>query len=206
MEKQKHKRGDVYNERMIFDEELADGLDFTEDDLHFNRKGELTHRQKKLLRHYIWYWNLPLLFLLFVLTFPGILLIGVLIVESIQGEPIVVHRHLSRAGGYLRNYLALASVPAALLWFYELNRFRVPFRDLRRGVVVSTHGTIKETNTDKGIWTFDHVSLYVDEKDKFYVPENNEWLAQIRHQKRDEFILYYTPNSKIIVSAEPLAE
>ena len=166
------------------DPDLAYGLNFTPEDLAANREGYMTKKQRVYLGNQRSLWMSAIV--LAVIACP--ILSTYAIWNGIQ-----IHDSTSSRVGII----ALICVVTGGFAIYAATRRRIYNADVYKGNVSMTEGSIV-LDVDSG---GRRVEYYVGIGNRNYRISKSAFLAFKNH---NEYRLYYAPNSRIVLSAEPM--
>lgn len=170
---------------IIFDEELAYGLDFTQKDLEANRNGYMTERQHHVLKQVARKATKPLVP---TTIFAWLMSFGFLF-GLLQTQDFGIFLTFS------------AILFGAILATASITSFYTPINlDIHDGAVELANGkVVLQLNVNK-VYTVNHLTI------KRYGKFKLHRRAYLRFKHLEPYIIYYAPNSRIILSAMPIEE
>lgn len=196
MDKLKQKRKHIVEPltpEMHFDAVLAEGLQFNQKDLSANRHGVMTLQQRQALEDRIIRTHASAIVIVSIFVAVMILLGAGMIVPA-----VITNNFGHPEQSVLTIFTGLMLIISMIVLFYGfvVNKLRTPVLE-RDKLIMAEMGTILIPQLDRNEEPYVLIN-----KRKFRLSR----YARMHFRHLDRYIIYYTPESKIVLSAEPLTE
>jgi hypothetical protein len=174
------------------DRDLARGLNFNSDDLNSNRQGKISKRQGKMLvqKGESFRFHLFFTFCVEVLIFCSVIIfLGLIATKGNIPDDTSIIEVILTVFGTLAIFPGILGIPL----YIEYREWKVIRVELKEGKIKAKKGKV-----------ILHPAGYL-----LTIGRSNfklSYQAYLRFRHLDSYIIYYTPNSRIIFSAEPMEQ